>query len=173
MAWLPEDGSVRGNSYAEAFADSGTPAGGDRRQEGTPSHGHQRHEGIRAEAFADLDYIDIFPGGDTDNTRYFSRCRVTPNTVYTTKNLMTAYKLVSAGFGAAVNNALNSRELGKGVKTVPLIPEGTVEIGLAVTSEASARAGLFAQELLSILRAEQSEKNMKKSKGNLKQNEEK
>ena len=98
-------------------------------------------------------YIDIYPGQESDNSLYFNRLHLHPNTVYTTTDSLTALKMTEAGLGIALNNELNSPKTDcYHTRILPLDPAENVEIGLACSADASAAAKAFARELADFLR---------------------
>jgi len=109
---------------------------------------------VPVSAFRTEPYIEIFPGQDSDNARLFRDSRIRPNTQFTTTDSHSAQAMVEAGLGITLNNALNSRGRGNGLKVLPLAPRYSVEIGVAVGSSVSPVAQAFLQELLPALTLE-------------------
>ena len=84
-------------------------------------------------AFQTEPFIEIFPGRETDNSRFFARQGIRPNTRYTTCDVWAAWSMVEAGLGVTLTNALY--DLPGGVAAVPLDPPQTVSIGIALPPE--------------------------------------
>ena len=97
-------------------------------------------------------YIDIFPGHDSDNARFFREHRLRPNTQFTTTDSHSACAMVEAGLGVTLNNGLNSLGRGPRLKVLPLKPRYSVEIGLAVRRDASPAVAKFAERVSARLR---------------------
>jgi len=112
-----------------------------------------RHE-VPASLFRSEPYIEIFPGQDSDNARFFRECRLRPHTQFTTTDSHSACAMVEAGLGVALNNALNSAGRGPRLKVLPVSPRRSVEIGLAVRRDASPAVEKFAQRVSARLRAD-------------------
>ena len=100
-------------------------------------------------------YIDIFPGEDSDNARFFKEHRLRPKTMYTTTDSHSACAMVEAGLGIALNNALNSHGRSSRLKVVPLHPRQYIEIGLAVRRGTSPAVAKFAERIIDRLWKEQ------------------
>lgn len=103
-------------------------------------------------------YIDIFPGEDSDNCRFFKENRLRPKTMYTTTDSHSACAMVEAGLGIALNNALNSQGRSSRLKVIPLSPRQYIEIGLAVRRGASPAVEKFAERILGRLQEVQKKK---------------
>lgn len=93
-------------------------------------------DAIPLETFASHPYIDILPNADShadsDNARLFRRHHIRPNTQFTVTDSASAYSMVSAGLGLAMNNRINSHYLLNGdVQVRPLAPRQSIEIGIA------------------------------------------
>lgn len=88
-------------------------------------------------------YIDILSGLESDNSRVFGRFRMRPNTQFTVADSASAYSMVEAGLGIAMNNTLNSLNLHGNVKLSPLNPRQTVSIGIAALRECSPVGRVF------------------------------
>ena len=101
-------------------------------------------------ALEDLPYIDILPGGDTDNARFLAERGINARTRFTTTDIYGALSLVSAGLGAALVNELLARGADAAGRAVllPLSPPHTVEIGAALGREPSLPAARFAEYAL-------------------------
>ena len=121
-------------------------------------HPNASQESVPHSLFRTECYIDIFPGEDSDNSRFFKENRLRPNTMYTTADSHSACAMVEAGLGIALNNALNSQGRSSRLKVVPLSPRQNVEIGLAVRRGASPAVEKFAGRILGRLREMQEKK---------------
>ena len=103
------------------------------------------------QAFAEEDYIELYPGKETDNSRMLKRCKVTPKVKYATSDNYAAYAMVAAGLGIACTNAIIAESFTVGVRYLPLTPVQKVEIGMATPrtkalSPAAKRFAEFAKE---------------------------
>lgn len=103
---------------------------------------------VPASLFGSEPYIEIFPGQDSDNARFFRTCGIKPNTQFTTTDSHSACAMVEAGLGIALNNALNSQDRGDRIKVVPLSPRQSVEIGIAAVRSPSPAMQIFLDELM-------------------------
>lgn len=83
-------------------------------------------------AFAEEDFIELYPGKETDNSRMFRRCGVRPRVRYSTSDNYAAYAMVAAGLGITCTNAIIGEAFTEGVVYLPLDPPQKVEIGLAL-----------------------------------------
>jgi DNA-binding transcriptional LysR family regulator len=83
-------------------------------------------------AFAKEDFIELYPGKETDNSRMFSRCGVKPNVKYTTSDNYAAYAMVAAGLGVTCTNAIIGESFTENVVYLPLDPVQEIEIGIAI-----------------------------------------
>ncbi|MBQ4615770.1 MAG: LysR family transcriptional regulator [Mailhella sp.] len=108
-------------------------------------------EEVPLSSFQTEPYIDIFPGQESDNARFFKENRLRPNTQFTTADSHSACAMVEAGLGIALNNALNSKGRGPRLKVLPLSPRYSVEIGLAVRRDASPAVQKFAERTTAML----------------------
>lgn len=97
--------------------------------------------------FAREDFIELYPGKETDNSRMFRACGVTPNVRYATSDNYAAYSMVAAGLGITCTNAIIGSAFTKGVVYLPLDPPFKVQIGMAIPKERemSPAAKRFAQ----------------------------
>lgn len=82
-------------------------------------------------AFATEPFIQIYPGQETDNSRLFARCGITPNIRFTTLDTYAAHAMVEAGLGVTLSNDIIAREWTGRIRALPLDPPQTVDIGLA------------------------------------------
>lgn len=57
-------------------------------------------------AFQEVDFIELYPGMETDSSEMFLRNHIHPNTRYSTSDNFTAYTMVEAGLGVACTNAI-------------------------------------------------------------------
>lgn len=97
--------------------------------------------------FARDPYIGTYPGEDTDITRALRANHIVPDVRYTTGDIRGAAAMVSAGLGVTLLNALLTRNLSDEVCILPLDPSQTVQIGVAVSRNASSAAKEFAKLL--------------------------
>lgn len=108
-------------------------------------------EAFPTKAFAEEDYIELYPGEDTDNRRILSKAGIVPKTKMSTWDSYAAWTMVEAGLGTAMNSRLNSPFSADAVKVLPLCPKEGVDIGIASSprpSPAVKRFLSFAEEHL-------------------------
>lgn len=115
------------------------------------NHPMAKKKSFPLKAFATEDFIELYPGKETDNSQMLQRNGIKPNTQYTTSDNYAAYVLVSAGLGVTCTNAIIGESFKEGVRYLPLSPKQTVEIGIAVPekkemSPAAKRFADFARE---------------------------
>lgn len=99
------------------------------------------------EAFAREDFIELYPGKETDNSQMLRRNGVVPRVKYSTSDNYAAYAMVAAGLGITCTNAILGEAFREGVRYLPLSPRQTVEIGIAIPGkkELSPAARRFAE----------------------------
>ena len=83
-------------------------------------------------AFAEENFIELYPGKETDNSRMFQRCGVKPRVRYRTSDNYAAYAMVAAGLGVACTNAIIGEAFTEDVVYLPLDPPQKVQIGIAL-----------------------------------------
>ena len=101
--------------------------------------------------FGEEDFVELYPGKDSDNSRMLHRCKVRPNIRYSTSDNYAAYAMVAAGLGVTCTNAIIGEAFRAGVRYLPLEPPQYIEIGMATPpregmSPAACRFAEFAQE---------------------------
>ncbi len=114
-------------------------------------HPLAKRKKIPVEAFASEDFIELYPGKETDNSRMLEKNGVAPRVKYTTSDNYAAYVMVAAGLGVTCTNAIIGESFKEGVRYLPLSPKQTVEIGIALPkkkemSPAAKRFAEFARE---------------------------
>jgi DNA-binding transcriptional LysR family regulator len=92
-------------------------------------------------------YIEIYSGIDTDNKRILAKNRITPNIRMYAKDSYTAFAMVEAGLGIALNEEENCLFKSKKVKIIPVTPVQNVEIGIAAAADLSPAARRFLFDL--------------------------
>lgn len=102
-------------------------------------------------AFGTEDFIELYPGKETDNSQMLLRNGVTPRVKYSTTDNYAAYAMVAAGLGITCTNAIIGESFKEGVRYLPLYPKQPVEIGIAIPgkkelSPAAKRFAEFARE---------------------------
>lgn len=100
-------------------------------------HPLARLSAIPITAFAKEPYIETYPDRDIDNSRIFTKCKITPNLQFATMDSLATYSMVEAGLGISMNNAINGLTWAGKVKILPLTPSEKVEIGVASLSHLS------------------------------------
>lgn len=103
------------------------------------------------ENFATEDFIEIYPGKETDNSQMLLKNGITPHIKYSTSDNYAAYVMVAAGLGITCTNAIIGEAFTKGVRYLPLSPKQPIEIGIAIPkkkemSPAAKRFAEFARE---------------------------
>ena len=88
-------------------------------------------------------YIEIYSGIDTDNKRILAANGITPNIRMHAKDSYTAFAMVEAGLGIALNEEKNCVFQSSRVRVLPVTPVQNVEIGIAATAELSPAARMF------------------------------
>ena len=83
-------------------------------------------------AFAEENFIELYPGKETDNSRMFRRCGVRPRVRYRTSDNYAAYAMVAAGLGVTCTNAIIGEAFTEDVVYLPLDPPQKVQIGIAL-----------------------------------------
>ena len=98
-------------------------------------------------AFATEDFIELYPGKETDNSQMLQRNGITPQIRYSTSDNYAAYAMVAAGLGVTCTNAIIGESFKEGVRYLPLSPRQPVEIGIAIPKkkEMSPAARRFAE----------------------------
>ena len=101
-------------------------------------------------------FIQIHPGRETDNSRFFDKENLNMKVRYSTDDVFAAHAMVEAGLGYSLINEVWIKERfenfwGTEVAAVPLEPEVSVEIGIAIPPEerlspAARRFVKFAEE---------------------------
>ena len=82
-------------------------------------------------AFASEDFIELYPGRETDNSMMMMEYGITPKVKYSTSDNYAAYAMVAAGLGIACTNAIIAEAFTGGVRYLPLRPKRIIEIGMA------------------------------------------
>ena len=103
------------------------------------------------EAFAEEDFIELYPGKETDNSLMFAAAGVRPKVRYSSSDNYAVYAMVAAGLGIASTNSIFAESFTEGVRYLPVSPPQYVEIGIAVPererqSPAARRFAAFAAE---------------------------
>ncbi len=114
-------------------------------------HPLAKRQSFPVKAFATEDYIELYPGKETDNSQMLQKNGVTPHVKYSTSDNYAAYAMVAAGLGVACTNAIIGESFKEGVRYLTLSPKQPVEIGIAIPrkkelSPAAKRFAEFAQE---------------------------
>lgn len=117
---------------------------------------HPLAEGDRVpiDALRTEPFIELNPGLETDNSRFFAKYDLHPNTRFTTSDPTAVRSIVSAGLGISLINDLQAGTEKNGIRILPTDPEELVSICLVtpLTPSPAARRFLdFAQAHLSEL----------------------
>lgn len=96
-------------------------------------------------------YIDILfdPDSSSDNSILFEKHGICPNTQFSVTDSASGYRMVEAGLGIAMNNALNGKDFSGAVSVLPLSPRSFVEIGIASLTQPSPAASAFLRYIIS------------------------
>ena len=76
-------------------------------------------------------FIEIFPGRETDNSIFLQKHHIKPHVCASTSDIYAAYSMVEAGLGVALINENLTKRWEGDVTTVPLDIRSDVEIGIA------------------------------------------
>lgn len=95
-------------------------------------------------------FIEIFPGKESDNARYFKKENIKPNTKYSALTTFSAWSMVEAGLGVTVTNGLYQDSWHGRVRAMTPDAEYKVLIGIAAARKEtrSPSAEKFMKELL-------------------------
>lgn len=95
-------------------------------------HPLAQEKAVPLTAFTLYPVVGTYPErDDTDNAAVFARSGIHPQYCCGTQDSYATWKLVEAGIGISMENALNSREWSGDVQILPLSPPQSVEIGIA------------------------------------------
>lgn len=86
--------------------------------------------------FAEDDFIEVYPGQESDNSRLLARHGIQPRTRFTVIDTQAAHELVAANLGITLMNRLYAQDLNGRVRILSLDPPASVEIGIALAPEA-------------------------------------
>lgn len=87
------------------------------------------------ESFRTEPFIELYPGLETDNSKFFERAGIKPNTRYSTFDVYAAFSMVEAGLGVTLMNSLLAGNWIGDVVTLPLESHQSVDVGMAVPGE--------------------------------------
>ena len=87
--------------------------------------------------FAEENFIEVYPGQESDNSRLLAKCGICPNVRFTVTDTQAAHELVAANLGVTLMNHLFATELGGRVRIKSLDPGTFVEIGVALPDDAA------------------------------------
>ena len=115
------------------------------------NHPMAKKKTFPVKAFAEEDFIELYPGKETDNSKMLQQNGITPKVKYSTSDNYAAYAMVAAGLGITCTNAIIGEAFKDGVCYRPLSPKQPVEIGIALPekkemSPAAKRFAEFARE---------------------------
>ena len=83
-------------------------------------------------------YIEMHPGIESDNSRYFEKKGFRPDTAYTANDCLALYFMVKAGLGIGMLNEIIARELPDDIAYIPLKNAEKLDIGLLFPDERTA-----------------------------------
>ncbi|MCF0137168.1 MAG: LysR family transcriptional regulator [Oscillospiraceae bacterium] len=75
-------------------------------------------------------YISIYPGEETDNSRFLKRLGIQVKEAYCTTEVFAAMSLVEAGLGTALINRLIAENIRGNILALPLDPPQYIDIGI-------------------------------------------
>ena len=115
------------------------------------NHPMAKKKTFPVKAFAEEDFIELYPGKETDNSKMLQQNGITPKVKYSTSDNYAAYAMVAAGLGITCTNAIIGEAFKDGVCYRSLSPKQPVEIGIALPekkemSPAAKRFAEFARE---------------------------
>lgn len=87
-------------------------------------------EALRTEPF-----IEIYPGQETDNSRFFASQGFRPKVRYATSDTFAAYSMVAAGLGVTLVNSIFEDVWQGDVAALPLDPPQYVSVGIALPAK--------------------------------------
>ena len=97
-----------------------------------------KKKSITDEELLSRSYIEIHPGIESDNSRYFEKRGFRPDTAYTANDSLAMYYMVKAGLGVGITNEIIARELPDDVACIPLKNAECFDIGLLFPEEKTA-----------------------------------
>ena len=97
--------------------------------------------------FEKENYIDVYPGEESDNERVFRANGIVPKRGPATRDANAMLSMVEAGLGIGMNNQLNIRRTQGKILTLPLDPPQIVEIGIAFSASLPPAAETFYRRL--------------------------
>ncbi len=97
--------------------------------------------------FEKENYIDVYPGEESDNERVFRTNGIVPKRGPATRDADAMLAMVEAGLGIGMNNKLNMRRTQGKILTLPLDPPQIVEIGIAFSAALPPAAETFYRRL--------------------------
>ena len=87
-------------------------------------------ESVPIEALQVEPFIELNPGAETDNSRFFAKYEIRPNARFTTSDPSAVRPIVSAGLGISLLNDLQAGKEKNGIRILPTDPVELVPIGL-------------------------------------------
>lgn len=94
------------------------------------THPYASFSSAPADIFAKEPYIQIHPGVETDNVRYFNSIGISPQVCFSTNDTYAACAMVRAGLGITLVNRLFTIESIEGTAVVSLLPRQCIEFGI-------------------------------------------
>ena len=97
-----------------------------------------KKKSITDEELRSRPYIEMHPGVESDNSRYFEKKGFRPDTAYTANDCLAMYFMVKAGLGIGMLNEIVARELPDDIAYIPLKNAEKIDIGLLFPDEKTA-----------------------------------
>lgn len=100
-----------------------------------PNHPAIEDGFFKLDAIKKEPFIDLYPGRETDNSRFLKKKNIVPNNKYSTSDTYAAYSMVEAGLGISLANKLLAENSRSNIVALPLKPHQLIDIGIAVSPE--------------------------------------
>lgn len=87
--------------------------------------------------FSTEPFIELYPDCETDNSMFFQRTGIRPDTRFSTYDVNAGVAMVEAGLGVTLTNRLWAKSLSSHVAVLPLDPPEKIDIGIATPPKSS------------------------------------
>lgn len=85
--------------------------------------------------FLNETYIELYPGKETDNSRYLAYSHLIPNKKYSTSDPYAAFAMVEAELGISLSNRMFAETIQSNTSLLPLKPARTLKVGIITASK--------------------------------------
>lgn len=85
--------------------------------------------------FLNETYIELYPGKETDNSRYLAYSHLIPNKKYSTSDPYAAFAMVEAGLGISLSNRMFAETIQSNTSLLPLKPARKLKVGIITASK--------------------------------------